>query len=435
MKRNFKSGKILNLVWVCLQNCILLLFLLSVSCNQPSTQKETKQTASKKEIYYCPMHPEIQQDHPGKCPKPECKGMDLVLKEPEDELKTVLPSVNSSVLSNVKTVHPENKEVPISTEMQGYIDYDEHSEHNIASRFDGRIERLYVKYNYQPVHKGDRVFDIYSPELVTAQQNLLFLLNTDKESTELIDAAKQKLKILGMSDEQIDQLTRNRNVQKSVSVFSKWDGHIHEMKNTKNDNSGMGMDATNPQSSSQSQNISSTPPLAIKEGMYVMRGQTVFNVVDPHHVVVMLQVKAQDIPNVKVSQKVSLEIDEAPKMVMSGKIDFIEPVLKAGYKTIIARVYIDNSEHKHKVGTLVRGHIKDATVEGLWVPASSIVDLGKNKIVWVRKEDHFVSRKVEIGVTTRDWVEILDGVTPKDEVALEGHYLTDSEGFIKTEQE
>jgi hypothetical protein len=86
------------------------------------------------------MHPEIQQDHPGQCPKPECKGMELIKKEQEDELTVVLKGVNSSVLSNVKTVHPENKEVPISTEMQGYIDYDERTEHNIASRLMGELK-------------------------------------------------------------------------------------------------------------------------------------------------------------------------------------------------------------------------------------------------------------------------------------------------------
>jgi len=434
MKKSFRSDRIWKSVLVFSRNGILLIFFLFFSCNQHPA-KDTKQTAAKKEIYYCPMHPEIQQDHPGQCPKPECKGMELVKKEPQDELAAVLSGVNSSVLSDVKTIHPENKDVPISTEMQGYIDYDERSEHNIASRFDGRIEKLYIKYNYQPIHKGGRVFDIYSPELVTAQQNLLFLLKTDKESTDLIDAAKQKLKILGMNDEQLDKLAMNHKVQNSVSVFSKWDGHIHEMKNAPNDNSAMGMEPTGTKSISQTPTTSSTPPLSVKEGMYVMRGQTVFNVVDAHRVVIMLQVKTQDVPNVKVNQSVSLEIDETPKMTMSGKIDFIEPVLKAGYRTVIARVYIDNSEHKHKVGTLVRGYIKGAMVSGLWVPASSVVDLGKNKVVWVKKEGHFIARKIEIGTVTKDWVEILDGITSKDEVALEGHYLTDSEGFIKTSEQ
>jgi Cu(I)/Ag(I) efflux system membrane fusion protein len=118
-------------------------------------------------------------------------------------------------------------------------------------------------------------------------------------------------------------------------------------------------------------------------------------------------------------------------MAMSGRIDFIEPILKGGNRTIIARVNIDNSEHRHKVGTLVKGRVSDATVDGLWVPASSVVDLGASKIVWVKKEGHFIARKIEVGAIAKDWVEILDGVTAKDEVALEGHYLTDSEGFIK----
>jgi membrane fusion protein, copper/silver efflux system len=429
MKKSFRSGRILKYILDYLQNGLLLILFLFLSCNQHPKQKETKQVETKKEIYYCPMHPEVQQDHPGICPKPECKGMELVKKEPQDELNVVLQSVNSSVLSNVKTMHPENRGVANTVEMQGYIDYDERSKHDIASRFDGRIEKLYIKYNYQPIHKGDKIFDIYSPELVTAQQNLLFLLNTDKESTDLSDAAKQKLKILGMSDEQIEHLIVRRKPENSVSIFSKWEGHIHEMQNVQNDNSSRAMEPNSSQNSAQ------TSAISIKEGMYVTRGQTIFNIVDPHNVAVMLQIKTQDIGNVTVNQEVTLEIDETPKMVMTGKIAFIEPVLKAGYKTAIARVYIDNGGHKHKVGTLVRGHINGANVEGLWVPASSVVDLGKKKIVWLKRDGHFIARKIETGAITKDWIEVMDGVTSKDEIALEGHYLTDSEGFIKTTEE
>lgn len=434
MKKSCRSGRVSKMILDCLQNGILLLFLLLLSCGQQATQKEAKQPESQKEIYYCPMHPEIQQDHPGQCPKPECKGMELVKKEPEDKLNNVLQPANSSVLSSVRTVHPQDTVMPVTIEMQGYIDYDERSKHNIASRFDGRIEKLYVKFNYQPIHKGEKVFDIYSPELVTAQQNLLFLLTTDNESTDLIDAAKQKLKILGMNDEQLQNLITSRKVQNSVSVFSKWDGHIHEMRSTQGDNSGMTMEPNGTQSNAPA-TVSTTPSLSVKEGMYVVRGQTVFNVADPHNVAVMLQVKAQDIANVKLNQDVTLEIDESPKMTMMGKINFIEPMLKAGYKTIIARVYIDNGGHKHKVGTLVKGYIKGTAVEGLWVPASSVIDLGKNKIVWVKNEGHFTARKIETGIVTKAWVEILDGVTSKDDIALEGHYMTDSEGFIKTIKE
>jgi membrane fusion protein, copper/silver efflux system len=434
MKSNYRSGK-KSATRRVLQGCALLLALVFYAACNRDAKKADVEMGEKKAIYYCPMHPEVQQDHPGKCDK--CGGMELVKKEPGDSLRSVLQPVNSAVLADIRTVHPQKKQVPIFVEAQGYIDYDERTKHDISPLFDGRIEKLYVKYNYQLVHRGERLMDIYSPELMTAQENLLYVASGN--DVELLSAARQRLKILGMSREQIEQVYTTRRVLRNVPVYSSYEGHIHEMKNAPAPPAEQGMSgggSTPPSSLSESAyaGVEASVPLLVKEGMYVSKGQVVFYIVDPHKVVVMLQIKEQDIARVKLNQEVSFEVDETPKMTMKGKINFIEPFLKPGSKTLLARIDIDNAEHKHKVGTWIKASITGEPVNGLWVPASAVVDLGRDKIVWLKKDKRFVAQKVQAGIVTKDWVEVRYGLTEEDEVAAEGHYLADSEGFIKADE-
>lgn len=438
MKKSCRSDRRSGILKCLIQGAALLLVLLCVQACNPRRKSEIKNQPVK-EVYYCPMHPEVQQDKPGKCDK--CGGMELIKKEPNDSMKNVLQPVNSTVLSNIKTIAPQKRQMTAQIDADGYIDYDERTQQSIASRFDGRIERLYVKYNYQPVYKGQKVFDIYSPELVTAQDNLLYLLNNSREERELIKAATEKLKILGMKDEQIAEISASRRVQHSVPVFSKWDGHIHQMEinSISNGSSSRDMGTATDQGNFQQSNSTvapavSTQPLSVKEGMYVTRGQTVFNVVNGHDIVIKFQIKGTDMSKIKVGQPVQFEVDETPRMPMSGVINFIDPFFQKGNRTLVARVHIDNAEHKHKVGALVKGHISVGTVEGLWVPSSAVVYLGRNQVVWLKLDNRFVARQVVTGVATTGWVEIKDGITESDQVAMEAHFLADSEGFIKVDE-
>jgi Cu(I)/Ag(I) efflux system membrane fusion protein len=427
MKRKYRLDKSSTFKTASFKFCELnllgfLCFLFFTSCNENVKQQQPETINIKHETYYCPMHPEIQQDHPGTCPKPECKGMPLIKKLSENILNIVLEPVNSAILSSIKTINPVEKEMSISFEAQGFVDYDNRTKHDIASKYNGRIEKLYVKYNYQNVSKGDLIFDIYSPDLNTAQENLVYLLNTDSKETELINAAKQKLKLLGFTDVQIEDLVHSKKVVSVIPVISKWDGHIHEMLDNEGNNDSQGV---------MNKKNQATPELSVKEGMYVTRGQTVFNVVDPHQVVVMLQIRSENISKIKLNQIVELTLDETPTMSIKGKINFIEPFLKNNSKTLMARVDIDNSDHMHKVGTLVKAMIKNEAVDGVWIPAKSVIDLGKEKMVWLKKNGHFIAHKIEVGTITKDWIEVIDGITKNDGIAAEAHYLSDSESFVK----
>ena len=407
---------------------LLCFVIFSVfGCGEKETEQTTASPAQDTSItYYCHMHPEVVQNTPGKCPKPECMGMDLIVKMSDGFLEKVLKPVNQSVLASIKTTKPVFQEIPLVVEANGFIDFDTREMSNISSLYSGRIEKLYVKYAYQKVKKGQRLFDVYSPELVSAQQNLIYILNNDPNEKTLIASAKQKLILLGFPDNLLNELMNTKKVMTTVPVYSKYEGHIHpvEMQNP----------VMNSMEAAPKENFQSNKELSVKEGMYVMMGQTVFNLVNSHKLAVILQIKTEDIAKVQKGLEVEM-IMEDNGMTMIGKIDFIDPFFKPGMKTMSARVYFNNSERNHKVGSLVKAKIKGEEFESLWIPVTALVDLGKEKIVWKLENGNFIAKKVEAGLFENGMVEIADGLTETNEIALEAHYLIDSEGFIKTNDE
>jgi Cu(I)/Ag(I) efflux system membrane fusion protein len=402
-------------------------FVFSCKESTPKTE-DTISQQKVKDVYYCPMHPEIQQDHPGKCPKPECMGMELVKKVSEDIMNTILKPVNSSVLASTQTIKPIDTTMPMIITTQGYVDYDNCVKRNIASTVSGRIEKLYIKTNFQPIKQGERVMEVYSPELVTAQENLIYLLKNELEDNSLVLSAKEKLHVLGMSETQIKSVCANKKLQKTVAVYSKWNGVVREENKTANSSTEMN-EATSPSTTRFASNS-----FSLKEGMYVNEGQTIFNVVDPQKPVVMMQVKAKDIAAIHTKQQVMMIWNDNASKEFQGIVDFIEP-LQNNAKTTLVRVIFKEKNIALKTGMLVEGKIETDGVEGVFVPTTSVMDAGRNKYVWVKKNGHFIAKKIEVGAITKDWIEIYDGITKKDEIAVQAHYLLDSEGFLKTEED
>jgi Cu(I)/Ag(I) efflux system membrane fusion protein len=267
--------------------------------------------------------------------------------------------------------------------------------------------------------------EVYSPELVTAQENLIYLLSNESDENSIVNAAKEKLRLLGMSESQIKMVCTNKKLQRTVTVFSKWSGVVRE--EIQNNNQGKTM---NDNASSSGQYASNS--FSVKEGMYVHEGQTIFNVVDPKKPVVMLQVKAKDIAAIRIKQQVILKTSDS--ISIKGKVDFIEPLL-GNSKTTFIRVILEEKQTNLKTRMLMTGKIETEGVEGIFIPASAVIDAGRNKFVWVKKEGHFTAKKIEVGVTTKDWIEVYDGISEKDEIAVQGHYLLDSESFLKTEED
>ncbi len=378
----------------------------------------------KKKIYTCSMHPEIIRNEPGNCP---ICGMKLVEKiegpdaNSSDELnEEIVKPVYQTVVSRIPIIQPEEKEISIKVKADGYIAYDTRTEKNIASRYTGRIEKLYVKYMYQPIKKGDILFEIYSPELIAEQENLIFIIGNDPNSQTLIDAAKKKLLLLGMAEKQIDEVIQTKKPFYHLPVYSPYNGHIHESNDNTSNTSLMN---TQP----------NMDELSLKEGMYIQNGQTIFNVLDPINVWAMVKIYADDVEKIKLHQPVELMIEGLSGKIISGQINFIEPIINNDSKILTARVYLDNKKHELKVGMLFKVSIDAEQVRGIWIPTSAVLDLGETKIVWLKKNNSFEARKVKTGITVNNLIQISSGLTTSDKVASDAHYLVDSESFIKAD--
>ncbi|HEY4289918.1 MAG TPA: efflux RND transporter periplasmic adaptor subunit [Puia sp.] len=381
-------------------------------------------TAAASDVYTCPMHPQIIRDKPGNCP---ICGMALVKKENASreldsvDLDGLLQPANSYVVSQVPVTTVRTKKQDLNLNVLGRVDYDTRQEHVIAARFSGRIERLYVRYRFQHVHARERIMDIYSPDLVTAQENLLYVVKNDAANTALVTAAKERLLLLGMGQKELNQVIRTGKVLYAVPVYSPYMGHIHEA-------GGMG-------SATVSMNVGTmTEELPVKEGMYLERGQAVFKLFNTNRSWVLLDLYPDQAPLVKVGTAVEVTPETAPEKVIRGRIDFLEPVYRAGSRTVTARVYFDNSAQNIPIGSQVKAVIRLVDASRDWLPGTAVLTLGLRKVVLIKEGDGFRAHAVQVGLSANEEVQVLDGLGPGDSVAVNAQYLMDSESFIKTKE-
>lgn len=405
-----------------LSTCFAMIF---GACKQNTNLHEGHTVKAKESIYTCPMHPEIQKNQARDCP---ICGMSLVEKKEVSDtvndisLNDMLKPTNEFVLSSIPTTNIQKKEEDIAIQALGSIAYDTRQIESIAARVAGRIEKLYVRYRFQKIQKGDHLMDVYSPALQTAQQNLLFLLQNDPQNHSIIDAAKEKLLLMGMSEKQLQQLIQSRQLSSNIAIYSNVTGHIHDAMQSTNMGSTSG----------KMKDIALlTEELSLKEGMYVEKGQTIFSVYNPARAWVVLNVFGENQSMVKLHNFVKIVPETAPNKQFSGKIDYIEPFYRKDNKTLSVRVYFDNSHLKIPIGSQVSASIIGNTKNAFWLPKEAVLSLGLDRIVFLKKDDGFVAKKITTGIMHEGHIQVLDGLSIEDAVATDAQYLMDSESFIK----
>lgn len=435
MKRNWRNSLVFTTILV-----MILAFV--ISCNKGGEHAEHADT------YTCPMHPTVISDKPGTCPV--C-GMDLVRKarpgeevEITEDLSKLLKSPNETVIASIKTIKGEYKSMAVSTEAQGIVTYDTRNIYTIPTRIGGRLEKVFLKYSFQQVRKGQKVAEIYSPELLTAQRELLFLLENDSQNKALIQSAKERLKLLGATDAQINDLIQSKEPKNTFAIYSPYDGYV--ISNTQQTpvapmisqsatSSGDGMsDGMGGGSRSSTPAPPGTATMSsgdqlIREGSYATTGQTLFKIVNPSALRVELNIASMLTGTIKKGGKVMLDFGD--QHADEGTIDFVQPFFNEGQEFLTVRVYTKNTDRLH-IGHLVKAVIEGNAVEALWVPKDAVLHLGVDDVVFIKEKNVFKPKKVITGIRTQNQVEIKQGLSSSDEIASNGQYLVDSESFIKT---
>lgn len=425
---------------------MVLLFAISLLF---ACKGENHTAHSEKTEFTCPMHPGIIKNEPGSCP---ICGMDLVAKKSshgkaDDSLALIIKPTNSMVLSAIKTVKPQRGSRFGEVQARGVINYNTNNSNSISARVSGRIERLYVKYNYQAVSKGQKLMDIYSPDLTNAQQELLFL--RDNNEPQLLESAKKKLRLLGASEQQINQVIKSGKISSVISIFSPYAGYVSEIQqaagsvssasagntviSAAGNSDGMSMGAASATAPSAPE-VASNNPIQLREGQYVSAGQRLFSFVNSGTVWAEFYVRPENLDLYKKGNSIEIRSADVETKATNVKVSLIQPYYNQGTKYSLVRAVIPNAGNAWKVGELINVSPGNTKENGTWLPRTAVLQLGTRYVSFVKKDRAFVPVYVNVKSITGDWVDIGESLNSDVEVAANSWFLVDTESFIKVEK-
>lgn len=362
-------------------------------------------------VWTCSMHPQIRSDKPGSCP---ICGMDLIPLQSEEETSdvsaqyTVKLSDAAMKIAEV-SVSPVEKKAPYKeVYLPGKVMPDERKIAQLTARYPGRIEKLYVNFTGQKVRKGEVLAKIYSPELVTAQRELFEALKFKEANPKYYAAARQKLKLWDLTDIQIDQVEQSGDVVFYFDVQSPLSGTVTKRE--------------------------------VAQGDYVKEGNSLFEVVDLSHVWVMFDAYENDIPWIKLRDKITFTIKSIPGKEFKSTVTFIDPVLDRMARVVKVRTELDNPGDVLKPEMLASGILRTmlpGSREALVVPKSSVLWTGKKAVVYVMTDDHnnmFQYREIELGAEAGDYYVVKSGVEEGEVIASNGVFKIDAAAQLKGEK-
>lgn len=357
------------------------------------------EAAGKSQVLYwvAPMDSDYKRDSPGKSPM----GMDLVPVYAESGAvfgaDTGTVRISPDVVNNlgVRTAIARRMELPLEIKTVGYVQYDEDLLVHIHPRVQGWIESLYVKASGDPVTRGQALYEIYSPELVNAQEELVLALG--RSNKRLIQASEDRLRALQVPQQLVDQLKKSRKVQQTVTFFSPRSGVV--------DN------------------------LHVRQGFFVTPGQTMMSIGTLDHVWVEAEVFERQASEVELGFPVTMTLDFLPGKQWQGTVDYIYPTLDAQTRTLKIRLRFDNDNDELKPNMFAQIIIHRAnTQEALLVPLEAVIRTGSNdRVVLALGEGKFKSVAVKLGRLNGNFAEILEGLDEGAAIVTSAQFLLDSE--------
>jgi Cu(I)/Ag(I) efflux system membrane fusion protein len=392
--------------------CLLVALVLVVLFLRPLRSSQAggaSPAAEPVEYYTCPMHPSVIAYKPGPCP---ICGMTLVKKilvgRPDGHEAAkgggVVISPDQRVRANISTSAVRWMPFSGSVSASGVVAYAEPSQSVVAARGRGRIEHLFVDRTGAVVRKGEPLLSMYSPDLISAEEEYLIALGSVEDTTraQLLAASRKRLaERFGMTRSQINRLERERDLQSPATYSSPIAGTVIRKP--------------------------------VVEGQYVEEGMTLFELADLSRVWVVASVPEQYIRSVRTGDPVEVTLDAYPGLVLKGRVGFIEPVLDPDSRTVRVRTELANPEGKLKPNMYARIALNRVPREVLVVPASAVLFTGRHPRVWVESEPgRFAPHVVSVGLTSGAFTEILGGVQEGDMVASTGGFLIDSESQLET---
>lgn len=386
----------------------LICFISFIACTDTKQDIDHSQHAAKSDVYYtCSMHPQVVADKPGNCPI--CQ-MPLISVQKLKEVATDEIQLNAQQieLGNIKTDTIRSGSINSQTVLTAVLNFDQTKITAVSSRVMGRIEVLYFKNIGDYVQKGDKLYDLYSEELNAAKQEYLLALERQKvfagnnviDFNTLIQSARNKLLLWGMTQTQIEQMEQAGKPELTTTFYSPNSGYIMA--------------------------------LAVRQGDNIMAGSTVVQLADLSSLWAEAQVFTTQFSEFQANTPVTVRVPAFENEVIMGKITFINPEIVPDSRINLIRVSIPNKNNKLKPGMPAYVHLNKGKQASLRLPIDAVIQNAKGATVWVKTGDNtFKSTMVEIGAEANNFIEIKRGLQAGEIVVMTGAYLLQSEYLFK----
>lgn len=381
---------------------ILLSAFFLFSCKE----KKNAPIADKDIYYTCSMDPQVRENQPGKCPV--CK-MELTMARKSSHLNTdeIQLSAQQVQLGNIHTDTLGKTSIGEQIVLNATLNIDQERTNAISMRVKGRIDKLYFKNLGEYVTKGTRLFDIYSEDLNNAKQEYLIELekqktldNTIIDFARLVQAAKKKLLLWGMTEAQITELENNKEANSLTPFYSNSSGYL--------------------------------AALEIKEGDYLNEGSSVMRLADLSILWAEAQVYASQLSTIDRNGVVLVQFPDLPGKTEKGRIDFVNPEINPDTRINLIRISVLNTSHQLKPGMSAYVTLNNPKHNSLTLPVDAVIRDNRGASVWILTGDNkFKFKMIEVGLESNDNIEIKSGLKPGDIVVISGAYLLNSEYIFK----
>lgn len=368
-------------------------------CGMELVKKEQEQPNSsgeKKILYWvAPMDPAYRRDGPGKSPM----GMDLVpvYDDGDGTDVKISPAVENNM--GVRTATIERGKIWRKIDTVGYVDFDENKISHIHLRSTGWIEKLVVQSEGERVKKGQLLFELYSPELVNAQDDFIQALRSGNKF--LLGASRERLLALGISEQQIRKIHKQRRVDQYVRIYAAQDGIVSK--------------------------------LMVREGMYVTPQMEVMSLADLSSIWILAEVFESQANWVQAGQAADVKLSYVPGREWEGKVEYIYPSLNQKTRTLKVRLRFKNPDEALKPNMFTNVSIYGGPKNDvLIIPREALIRAGGDeRVILSIGKGRFRPAKVVAGIESGDWIEIKSGLTEGDRVVTSGQFLIDSEASLK----
>ncbi len=355
---------------------------------------------AEREVLYwkAPMDPNYRRDEPGKSPM----GMDLVPVYASDDDASIV-RISPEVVNNlgVRTAAADFGVLSRRIETVGYVGYAEDTLRHIHVRVDGWIESLAVTATGDAVSEGQKLFELYSPTLVNAEEEYLTALRSS--NTRLQEASHERLLALGIPPGEITRLDQTRKVSQRLTVRAQRDGFVAELN--------------------------------VREGVFVTPSSKVMSVATLDRVWVLAEVLERQAAWIEAGQLAEVELEYLPGKRLQGTVDYVYPELDRKTRTLKVRMRFDNEADLLRPNMFARITIHGTeTPAVVHIPRAALIRGGAiDRVVLALGKGRFRSQPVEIGIESGDRVEIRSGITAGDLIVTSGQFLIDSESNIDAE--